>query len=223
MPTRAEAAVRPQRSPPLSITIMPSDTYRLFIAINLPADLLAGLQTLQQRLMRQLADAPLRWVRPEGIHLTLKFLGETDAGRVQEIVKALEKDVAASRPFELPVGGLGCFPNIRNPNVLWVGVADEEQRLRKLAAEVDRTLVGLGWPPERRPFSGHLTLARVRKQAGRKERRILGEQISALSGAEKLGVLPVYSVHLMRSQLHRDGAIYTALAEVALTGEGANG
>ena len=193
-------------------------TYRLFIAINLPPDLLEALQTAQRHLQRKLAGYPLRWSRPEGIHLTLKFLGETDVARIDVITEALTVVAARHTAFELPVGGLGMFPNARRPNVLWVGVADEARRLRHLAADVDKAVAKLGWPREKRPFNGHLTLARVKKQAGSRERRELGEQVLSLRGYEKLGVLPVHNIHLMRSQLHPEGAIYTELHAVDLTG-----
>jgi len=114
------------------------------------------------------------------------------------------------------VGGLGMFPNARRPNVLWVGVADEARKLQKLAGDVDKAMARLGWPREKRAFKGHLTLARVKKYAGSRERRELGEQVLSLRGYEKLGVLPVHTIHLMRSQLHPDGSIYTELRAIPL-------
>jgi len=166
------------------------EAHRLFIAIHLPDDLLQTLTASQRQLQRKLAASPLRWSRPEGIHLTLKFLGDTDPARIPEIIDALSRVAAKHAPFELPVGGLGMFPNARRPNVLWAGVADEAHRLRHLAADVDKALARLGWQREKRPFSGHLTLARVKKQAGNRERRELGEAVTALRGYEKLGMLP---------------------------------
>jgi 2'-5' RNA ligase len=193
-------------------------TYRLFIAINLPPPLLDALQMAQRRLQRQLANYPLRWARPEGIHLTLKFLGETEVSRLDAVIEAMELTASRHAPFEIPVGGLGMFPHARRPSVLWVGVEDEAQRLRRLAADIDRAMARLGWTRERRPFNGHLTLARVRKEAGSGIRRQLGDQVLALRGYEKLGVLPVHTVHLMRSQLHPDGSIYTDLHAAVLAG-----
>ena len=194
------------------------EAHRLFIAIHLPDDLLQTLTASQRQLQRKLAASPLRWSRPEGIHLTLKFLGDTDPARIPEIIDALSRVAAKHAPFELPVGGLGMFPNARRPNVLWAGVADEAHRLRHLAADVDKALARLGWQREKRPFSGHLTLARVKKQAGNRERRELGEAVTALRGYEKLGMLPVQTIHIMRSQLRPDGATYTETGRVAITG-----
>ena len=194
------------------------NTYRLFIAIQLSSDLLADLQRAQRRLQQQLAPYPLRWSRPEGLHLTLKFLGETEADRVPGIRQALLHVAQSRQAFALPVGGLGVFPNSRRPQVLWIGVHDQGHRLQHLAEAVDAAMHRLGWPREKRPFRGHLTLARVKKHASPRERRELGARVQALRGYEDLGMLPVQSLHLMRSQLHPDGAVYTELVEVRLAG-----
>ena len=197
---------------------MTTSTYRLFIAIHLSSELLVSLQEAQRRIQRQLAGYPLRWARPEGLHLTLKFLGETEVARIDAITEQMLRVAARHAPFELPVGGLGMFPNGHRPSVLWVGVRDDARRLQMLAADVDRAMAKLGWKREKRPFKGHLTLARVKKDAGGRIRRDLGAAVMALRGYEKLGVLPVIEMHLMRSQLHPQGAIYTSLKQVALAG-----
>ncbi len=194
------------------------ESQRLFIAINLPDDLHKALESTQRHLQRKLAAYPLRWARPEGIHLTLKFLGDTDPGRIADIAAALNQVATKHAPFELPVGGLGVFPNLGRPNVLWAGVKDEAHRLRHLAADVDKEMAKLGWRREKRPFNGHLTLARVKKQAGNRERRALGEAIAALHGYERLGLLPVQRIYIMRSQLRPDGAVYNAVEEIELAG-----
>ena len=194
--------------------------FRLFISINLTPELLAALTDLQSQLKRQLASHPLRWTRPEGIHLTLKFLGDTDTGRIEDIVRALGQAVEPHQPFELSIGGLGCFPNQRKPRVLWVGVQDPDERLRHLAASVDEAMAGLGWKRENRPYTGHLTLARVKKYASSRDKQALGELLSAVTVADTLGVLPVQAIHLMRSQLRQDGAVYTSLINIPLTSPG---
>jgi len=191
-------------------------THRLFIAITLPAPLLDTLTGVQQRLQRQLARYPLRWVRPEGIHLTLKFLGETDAARIDDLKHALQAVATHYTAFELSVGGLGMFPHARRPSVLWVGVQDEQHRLQKLAADIDKAVAGLGWKPEKKPFTGHLTLARVKRQASNPQRRALGQQVAGLRGYARVGVLPVQRVCIMRSQLRAGGAVYTEVACVTL-------
>ncbi len=190
--------------------------FRLFISINLTPELLATLTDLQDQLKRQLASQPLRWARPEGIHLTLKFLGDTDTGRIEEIVRALQQAVEPHQPFELSIGSLGCFPNQSKPRVLWVGVQDPDERLRRLAASVDDAMAGLGWKRENRPYTGHLTLARVKKYATTQDKQALSELLSSAQVADSLGVLPVQTIHLMRSQLQPDGAVYTSLITVPL-------
>ena len=190
--------------------------FRLFISINLTPELLAALTDLQNQLQRQLAPQPLRWARPEGIHLTLKFLGDTDTGRIEDIVRALQQSVEPHQAFELGIGGLGCFPDRRKPRVLWVGVQDPDERLRRLAASVDNAMSGLGWKRENRPYTGHLTLARVKKYANNQDKQALGELLATVAVADTLGALPVQTIHLMRSQLRPDGAVYTLLITVPL-------
>lgn len=189
---------------------------RLFISAHLSPDLLRAIGDLQNQLKRPLTGLPLSWTRPEGIHLTLKFLGDTDAGRVDAIRVALQRAVEPHHPFELNVGGLGCFPNLRQPNVIWVGVDDPDRALQRLAASVDEATARLGWEKEKRPFTGHLTLARVKRDATNDQRRAIGEQIGQFGLPGPLGVLPVSSLHLMRSQLDPVGSIYTELAEIPL-------
>ena len=190
--------------------------FRLFISINLTPELLATLTDLQNQLKRQLASQPLRWARPEGIHLTLKFLGDTETDRIEAIVRALGQTVEPHQPFELGIGGLGCFPNQRKPRVLWVGVQDPDEQLRRLTAGVDDAMAGLGWKRENRPYTGHLTLARVKKYANNQDKQALSELLSSVDVEDRLGVLPVQTIHLMRSQLRPDGAVYTSLITTPL-------
>jgi 2'-5' RNA ligase len=189
---------------------------RLFVAINLPEELRASLTAAQRHLQRMLAEYPMRWSKPEGFHLTLKFLGDTESDRLDMIAQSLALVAARHTPFELSVGGIGVFPNARRPNVLWIGVHDEKHRLRHLAADVDKAMAQLGWRREKRPFNGHLTLARVKKYAGGKDRRALGETVAMVHGYDALGVLPVRSISVMRSQLKPNGAIYTEVRVVDL-------
>jgi 2'-5' RNA ligase len=189
---------------------------RLFISAHLPPDLLAAITDLQARLKRQLDGLPLAWTRPEGIHLTLKFLGETNPARVDDIVAGLRAAVSSHPPLTVTVAGLGCFPNLRQPNVIWVGVEDPDQTLRRLAASVDAATARQGWEQETRAFSGHLTLARVKRGAGNEERRTIGEQVGRLPLPDPLGLLPIPSLHLMRSELKPGGAVYTQLAVARL-------
>ena len=190
--------------------------WRLFISVNLPDDLRDKLAAEQKRLQRHLSAYPLRWTRPEGIHITLKFLGDTDPARLPELNAALQPLATLHSPFTVTVGGVGCFPHARRPNVVWVGVHDPGNKLQALAASVDQAVARLGWERERRPFSAHLTLARVKRGAGTQERRSLGTLLPNLDVPETLGTCPVSALHLMRSQLRPEGALYTSLTVVRL-------
>lgn len=193
--------------------------YRLFIAANLPLEILQALQEIQIQLKRRLVGAPLSWTRPEGIHITLKFLGDTDPRRVEAITTVLRQAVMPHRPFSVIVGGFGCFPNPRKANVLWVGVQDPDGRLARLAASVDQAMAALGWEPEHRPFTAHLTLARVHRDAAADQRRALEEMLSTITLPSQLGTVPIGHIHLIRSELNPQGSVYTALAGIELAGK----
>ncbi len=189
---------------------------RLFISANLPPDLVSAIGDVQGQLKRRLRSLPLSWTRPEGIHLTFKFLGDTDPARVDSIVAGLQSAVVSHPSFTVTVAGLGCFPNLRQPNVLWIGVQDPEKGLQRLAAGVDAATARLGWEKENRPYTGHLTLARVKREARNDERRAIGDSISQFSLPDPLGSLPVHSLHLMRSELNPGGSVYNVVASIPL-------
>lgn len=198
-----------------------SDELRLFVAIELPAPILEALQTLQNRLKAADTGHTVRWVQPTGIHLTLKFLGEVPAGRRMDITRAMEAAVDGHAPLTLSAAGLGCFPNTRRPRVVWAGLAGDLAPLADLQRSVERALVPLGFPPEDRAFSPHLTLGRVRREASAGQAQALGDLIARQ--AAEMGAVPLASwsagvVSLMRSELDRGGARYTCLAEAPLLG-----
>jgi len=196
------------------------ETIRTFIAIELDAALRAALAELEGELRR----APLarlgRWVDPNGIHLTLKFLGDVSAGQLAELREAMRRAAATVAPFELAVAGLGCF-SARQPRVIWVGVEDASGSLARLQCAVDRELGTIGFPPEGRPFSPHLTLARVRDQANGRERAEMGAWVKAQE-VGSLGRMRVTEIALMKSDLRPTGAVYTRLdaAHLMQQGEG---
>jgi 2'-5' RNA ligase len=181
---------------------------RLFVALKLPDEVRSALGRLQDELRR--AGAPrLRWVRPEGIHLTLKFLGAVGEGRVPPIIEALAK---AIEPFELKIQpeGMGGFGGQRL-RVVWIGLGGDTQILVSLARCVDDALAPLGFERERRPFAAHLTLARVPDEASREERSQVNGLIEAYQG-EALPSMALRDVSLMRSILGPGGATYQRLA-----------
>ncbi len=191
------------------------DSVRAFIAIDLPQDIRRELRELIDRLEAAMDGLPIRWVRPEAIHLTLRFLGDTGLEQVPELKRDLEGIGRDNQAFSIHVGGLGCFPNLRRPRVLWVGVQEETGALKRLQQGVEDMCRRLGFSPERRSFSPHLTLARVRqggeaKVAGAFERSINSER------DESLGQVLVEEVILFRSELKPDGAVYRQLASTRL-------
>jgi 2'-5' RNA ligase len=187
---------------------------RAFVAIELPSQIKAALSQLQDNLKTG-KSASVKWVGSEGIHLTLKFLGNVDEAEIPALEKALSEAVRGVAPFNLQLGGPGAFPGNQAPRVVWVGVEGEIELLRTLHNNIDRVLTPLGFPPEKRAFSPHLTLGRVREEALPGERRRLGENVAALKTEAKLS-FKVESLSLMRSKLTREGALYSRLASFAL-------
>ncbi len=186
---------------------------RLFVAVELDEEALRALASLQDALRRRGLDA-LRWVRPEGVHLTLKFLGETPPERVPAIEAALNEAVSGVPAHALRLDGLGTFGSRRSPRVLWVGLDGDLQELRRLQQRVEAALAKAGFPKEARAFSPHLTLARVRPETA----AVLSEPIArALEAApQPEASIAVREVSLMRSILGPGGAVYHRLAAFPL-------
>ena len=190
-------------------------TIRAFIAIELSPDILNQIGGLQARLKREVPSGLVRWARPEGIHLTLKFLGDIPTEQVEAIAEAMREACAPHAPFALAVEGMGCFPNPSRPRVIWVGIDEPGGALARLQRDVERAVRPLGFPPEGRPFRPHLTLGRV-KGRDRGAIQTLGETVCRTSfGA---GQMDVASVHLIRSDLLPGGAVHTELASAPLGG-----
>lgn len=187
---------------------------RSFIAIELPREAKQALTRLQDEL-KEGSRTPVRWVDPNSIHLTLKFLGDIDVNMTGEITAVMEEAVRGEPPLHLEVGGLGVFPNPRRVQVVWVGLTGELERLGQLQKRIEAGLTPLGFAAESRSFTPHLTLARVRDRATPYERQDLGRLIESAQ-FEAGSSLNVESINLMKSQLTREGPIYTRLSSVAL-------
>jgi 2'-5' RNA ligase len=190
---------------------------RAFVALPLDAPLHAALDRLQGRLRRRIPYG-VRWVRTEGIHLTLFFLGEIPAAQVEPISAALTAVARHVPPFTLEVGGLGAFPSPRRPRVLWVGIEGGEP-LTLLHAAVNEALASLGHRPDARPFHPHLTLGRVQRGLRRDEVAEIGERFQAeMARASALGTTPAEEMILFRSILKPSGAEYHPLRRFPLRG-----
>jgi len=187
---------------------------RSFIAIELPDELKSELVQLEAQLKS--IDQPfVKWVDPYSIHLTLKFLGNVAADRIGEITKAMEEATQGVSSFNLQVRDLGVFPNLRRVQVAWVGLSGEMDKLARLQQRIESSLETLGFTPESRKFVPHLTLARVRNRASLNERQRLGELITSIN-FDTVHNIKVDSISLMRSQLTREGAIYSRISLVGL-------
>lgn len=191
-----------------------SEQIRSFIAIELPQNVKNELAQLRSELEK--TEHPfIKWVNPESIHLTLKFLGNIPFKQVAEIANAIEQAAKGILPFHLELSDLGVFPSTKQPRVLWVGIKGEIDNLLNLQRNIDSALAPLGFAEEKRSFTPHLTLARVREGATLADRKNFGGLVLSTSFASSYP-LSVETINLMRSQLTPQGAIYTRLVTVKL-------
>ena len=184
---------------------------RLFIAIELPDEIKAGLAEAQRRL-RSSGVADASWTRPEGIHLTLKFLGEAPDSKVPDLMNGLRQAAEGIGPFRLEVGGIGTFPNPKNARVVWVGLSGDLEKLSRLQAAVEETISEIGFERDERAFTPHLTLGRIKYIRSR------GKWIEALDEVKDISLsgFDVAAVSLMKSELKPSGAVYTEMGRVEL-------
>ena len=194
----------------------PQRTLRAFIALSVPPEAQQSLEPAVQQLSA-VAPGAVRWVALDGLHLTLKFLGNIEAGRVDGIVQGMQRACGEIAPFKLTLADLGVFPNPSRPRVVWAGVQGDLQPLVKLQTGIETHLASLGFPLEKRPFTPHLTLGRVRDQAGNPQRSRLGNAVSACL-IQAPQPWSVEAAHLVRSDLGPGGATYTNLASVPFGG-----
>jgi 2'-5' RNA ligase len=181
---------------------------RLFVAFDMPTQLMEALESGVVEPLRPVVPGA-RWTRPEGRHLTVKFLGEVADERVRGISRALAHAARGHAPFEAALERIGGFPSLRRPRVLWVGVGEGADAMARVAADVDEGLGGEGFQREARPFAAHLTLARFKVPAP------VG-QLPEVDVPSR--PFPVSEVVLFRSELRREGARYTAVERFPLAG-----
>jgi 2'-5' RNA ligase len=189
---------------------------RLFVALEIPAAVRENLATLMKELSaldKQSSGKKARWVRPENLHVTLKFIGEAAPHKLDEIVAALSV-VRSGQPAELQFRGLGFFPNEKRARVLWVGT-DASPNLAAIAGDIVQQLEPLGFPPEKRTFTPHLTLARLGAPGiSERLRGAVRENVERDFGALRAG-----KFHLIESKLKPSGAEYTTLRSFAFAAE----
>jgi 2'-5' RNA ligase len=188
---------------------------RAFIAVDLTPEVQDCLKQISSQLKNEMGDVPIRWVAPENIHLTLKFLGDVSTNNIEVLTELLEAETANQKPMVISVGGIGAFPKIRNPRVIWVGI-EAPAELVALHRTIDSQTARIGYAPDRRPFSPHLTLGRVSRNATPRDVRKIGD-VLANQKIGFLGVARIREVHLYRSDLKPSGAVYTKLFTAAFT------
>jgi 2'-5' RNA ligase len=185
---------------------------RAFIAIELSDDIKRVLTQLQNKL-KSGCRAPVRWTDPGNTHLTLQFLGDIDSDLINKITAAMSVSSQGVHPFHLGVNSLGVFPDPRRVRVVWVGLNGDIEILSKLQKRIEAALLPLGFTPEARAFTPHLTLGRVRDHARPDERQSLGELITKTTLESSIG-FEVKSVRLIKSQLRPEGPVYSIIGSV---------
>jgi 2'-5' RNA ligase len=187
---------------------------RTFIAIHIPGDVRHAIQRQVYGLQKTVTKSIVRWVAPQNIHLTLKFLGDIPPSQLGLLQQMLAAEAGRHPCFGVEVGALGVYPDLKHPRVIWIGLGDTP-RLSTLQRGVEAIAERLGYPPEARAFSPHLTIGRVQDH-------IRPEDLSRLRAAfEKthvsaVGRVEVDSVHLMKSDLQPGGSVYTTLFSAPL-------
>lgn len=189
-----------------------STSIRTFIAVKLPETVLAAIGGVQERMAA--CGLNVRWVTTGNIHLTLKFLGEVDEDKVAGIAAVLTEAVHGFAPLRIAAAGVGVFPNVKRARVIWVGLAGQLPELAALQRSIEDRLATIGYPREKRPFTGHLTLGRVKGSiAASRLTTAMGAFIDFASET-----FEVDRVVLFKSDLRPTGADYTELRQVTLPG-----
>lgn len=185
---------------------------RTFIAIELPQEIKAALGRLQEELKSSGSD--VKWVEPQNIHLTLKFLGEIEDKKLQRIIKAMEETAAENTGFQINISSLGGFPKMDFLRVIWVGIDKGEKETVKIAEGLQERIAKIGIPKEARPFSSHITIGRTRSSLNRDK---LVQFLKNKTGLERQGLgFCATKITLFKSTLTPKGPFYEALKEISL-------
>jgi len=182
---------------------------RSFVAVEIPAEIQSALARSTAPLQKTLPKPLIRWVAPQNVHLTLKFLGDVSPANLERLAEALKAEAVAHETFTMSVSGLGAFPTLRRARVIWIGL-EAPAALMALLRGVEAVTARLGYASEDRPFSPHLTIGRVGQNvSGTDFQRIRTALEGATVGA--LGTLRVDAVHIFKSDLQPGGSVYTHL------------
>jgi len=183
------------------------NTIRSFIAIPLNAEIISRIEKTQKEL--KTLPAEVKWVNPRSIHLTLKFLGNVEEGDIENIAQGIQNGIKGFKPWSAAIKNVGAFPSLKSPRVVWVGIEDQGSQLVRLQNQIEKEMANLGFEEEKRAFSPHLTLGRIRSPRGKDElvKYLLDER------ERVFGEINVDRVILFKSELKPTGAVYTVLKE----------
>jgi len=186
---------------------------RTFIAIELPEEIKDSLKTLQDKLKESKAD--VKWVQPQNIHITLKFLGEIEERKLEKIIQIMEESVKDKGEFQVGLSSLGAFPKITSARIIWIGITRGDAGIKEIAKTLEKKLEKTGIPAEGRAFSSHITIGRVRSGLNRDT---LAKNLNQFQDAfqEKELKLLVSKITLFKSTLTPKGPVYEALKEINL-------
>ncbi|MFO7622886.1 MAG: RNA 2',3'-cyclic phosphodiesterase [Anaerolineales bacterium] len=187
---------------------------RAFIAIDLSPEIRRMLEQVTMQLRERMVDVPIRWAPAQNIHLTLMFLGDVSVKNLEMLKKVLQNEVSSHHSFEFSVGGVGAFPNNRHARVVWVGV-EAPAELLNVQRGIETAVSRLGYAREERPFSAHLTLGRVSRNATSKDIHLISDVLESTK-VGFLGVAQVDAIHLLKSDLRPAGAVYSRVFSTPL-------
>jgi len=192
------------------------ERYRLFIAITLPESVRHAIERAQSELRAALPTTSIRWTRREQFHLTMRFLGNVDVQDVDRLNEAVRRACAGSGVLQLRAAGIGVFPGVRRPRVVWAGVDDRGGRLGALQRSIEAASAAFTDEPPQEKFSGHITLARCR-DISRTDATRLATLVDKLAN-RSFGEWSANAVEIIRSETLPGGSRYTTLIEIALAG-----
>jgi 2'-5' RNA ligase len=193
---------------------MTKEVIRTFIAVDLPENVKDAIGQVSEQLQDILSGTPVRWVNSEKIHLTLKFLGDVSRENISIVQKILESEASKRQAMEIGIGGIGAFPKIRHPRVIWIGV-EAPSELFDLRRGIESGVARLGYNYDKYDFTPHLTLGRISRKASAQDVRRVGKALNDFQ-VGFIGVARIEAVHLYRSDLQPEGAKYTRLYSAEL-------
>lgn len=192
-----------------------AQTLRLFIAIELPKTVHNSIRSALLALQKASPRNAIRWVPPENLHLTLKFLGDTPQHDLLRVQGHLRQALEGFTSFDIEVSGAGSFPDGRKPRIIWLGLKDTTGQLASLQDKVEAAMLSIGYTAEARPFKAHLTVGRVRQGLSVDTLQRIGQGIKQAE-IDYLALWSCQAVQLMQSELKADGAIYSCLTQIDL-------